>query len=274
MSALWETGRILVYFAAVGWMICFTRSVSPRVRRAATLFYAGLGIEVLSLFLRWGSGPQYGAGLARWPYAIGLLAIVSAILVLGSMFLIMLEISRTSQRLKRDAEIDHLTGLFNRRVFFERAEEALSDARAGRCRPSVAVLDVDNMKEINDVHGHQCGDEVLRHAARALRLSVRHDDVPARYGGDEFGVLFVDSGPNIETLKDRLAHNLAGSRVCGGSVAVSVSVGIARYPVDGKDIDALLWVADSMMYADKSNNHRARRSPLGDPVHQTNLSQS
>ncbi len=266
MPAVLAAGRVIIYLAAMVWMYWFTRSVSRRVRRAAILFYIGLGIE-LAAAMADGVGVR-GYTLTNRPHGPGLLAISGTCLALGSVFIIMLEMSRASQRHKREAEVDHLTGLFNRRVFFARAGEALSDACAGRCRPAIALLDVDNMKEINDMYGHQCGDEVLRRAARALRLSVRHDDVPARYGGDEFAVLFADSGPALETLKERMQQYLApGEPRCGASI--NVSMGIARYPTDGKDVDALLRAADSMMYAEKSRRRGARHRPVGEPVRES-----
>ena len=271
MPVVCVTGRVLVYLAAMAWMLWFSRLLSPRARRAAALFYVGLGIELVGACLdRFLIGHP---AVQELSHAAGLFTVASTTLVLGSVFIIMMEISRASQRHKREAEIDHLTGLYNRRVFFARAEEALADARAGLCRPAVAILDVDNMKEINDAHGHQCGDEVLRRAARALRLSVRHDDVPARYGGDEFAVLFADSGPSLETLKERLAQYVSSTRACGGAVSVSVSVGVARYPSDGKDIDALLRAADAMMYAEKSNRYPARHR-FGETVQESRLSPS
>jgi diguanylate cyclase (GGDEF)-like protein len=74
--------------------------------------------------------------------------------------------------------------------------------------PAVAVLDLDGMKVINDTFGHQCDDEALRQAAKAVQKSVREGEVVARYGGDEFVVLFPNKGPREETLRSRLDRHL------------------------------------------------------------------
>lgn len=257
----------MVFVAALVWMLWFTHEYCTRMRGLALAFYAGVAIEALVFFVRLKDARYLAAGFRaaepRWDVlckgfvANAVIANVGTALAIGSVFMMMLDITRSSQRHKREAEVDHLTGLFNRRVFFSRAERAMKEAREGVCRPSVAVLDVDNMKEINDVYGHQCGDDVLRHAAKAISLSVRHDDVPARHGGDEFAVLFLHTGPNPDTLKARLEEYLEGVRACGRGVYISLSVGIARYPQDGQDIDTLLYAADARMYSDKATKrHR------------------
>ncbi|MBC7347541.1 MAG: GGDEF domain-containing protein, partial [Clostridia bacterium] len=91
--------------------------------------------------------------------------------------------ARTSCRYQREAELDPLTGLYNRRAFFAAAQELLAEALLGRRTPVVAVLDLNGMKEINDTWGHQAGDEALKQAAPAIQKSVREGDVVARYGG-------------------------------------------------------------------------------------------
>ncbi len=265
MSAICEGGRLLIYLGALVWMVWFTRTYMPRVRKAALLFYAGLVLEIAGILMRWACGLSCIPMLTVQPFGSGLMANLSTILVLGSMFLILVQVTRASQKHKREAEIDPLTGLYNRRVFFSRAQQALGDAYAGRCKPSIALLDVDNMKEINDVHGHMCGDEVLREAARAIGQSIRHDDVAARHGGDEFAVLFRSSGPHIETLKARIQQYLESIRVGDDGIAISLSLGVARYPLDGDTVDHLLRAADSRMYDDKSLKRRRVQQVIAQP---------
>jgi len=172
-------------------------------------------------------------------------------LVLGALLLLMTELSRVSQRHQREAGTDPLTELFNRGVFFAEAGRVLAEARAGNGSPMVAVLDVDNMKEINDTLGHQCGDEVLKRAARAIQKSVREGDVTARYGGDEFVILFSDKGPRLETLRARLMKHLTMIPFAGAEIPLNILLGLARFPADGEELDALLAVADARMYTDK-----------------------
>ncbi|MGE5483871.1 MAG: GGDEF domain-containing protein [Ignavibacteriales bacterium] len=256
----YEGGRLIVLAVALLWMLWFTREHCPGMRRLALVFCAGVILEALAILARLRHGLRMAVAPFGEALGQGVFSNLGMAIALGSLFVMILETARCSQRHKREAEVDHLTGLFNRRVFFARAERALRDARVGICRPSVAVLDVDNMKEINDLYGHQYGDGVLRHAARAIARSIRHDDVPARHGGDEFAVLFLQTGPDVDTLKTRLEESLQesvqGVHASGEEVTISLSIGVARYPQDGQDIDSLLYAADTRMYSDKATKRR------------------
>lgn len=260
-----EVGRLAIFLAALVWMLWFTHRYSPWMRRVALAFYLGVALEMIAVIGHLQRALCMTFLVRGDALSGGILTNLGAILILGSVFTMMLDITRASQRHKREAETDPLTSLFNRRVFFARAEHALSDARAGLCKPSVAVLDVDRMKEINDLYGHQCGDEVLRQAAKAIGQSVRHDDIPARHGGDEFAILFRHTGPHLETLKARLGQYLEDVRACKEGIPVSLSIGVARYPVDGQDIDSLLYVADTRMYSDKATKSRRGTSAARAP---------
>lgn len=154
--------------------------------------------------------------------------------------------------LRKHALSDPLTGLYNRRAFFEALEARLARARsADRDRFAVAVLNLDSMKEINDTLGHLAGDETLKVAAEAIRRSIRDTEVACRYGGDEFAVLFTGKGPSAATLSLRLAVNIEELLASGRAFHISFAVGVAYYPEDGTTADALLAVADYWMYEQK-----------------------
>jgi diguanylate cyclase (GGDEF)-like protein len=166
-----------------------------------------------------------------------------------------------ARQFSNEARTDHLTGLANRREF-ERVMErevALSE-RHGR-RLSVMMIDLDNLKRINDRQGHRAGDGALRLVAQQLQRVVRASDVCARIGGDEFAVAMPET--NIERARE-VATRLRGSihQVSLGSKSpeeVEVSVGVAAWR-PGQDWQAVYQVADADLYEEKRRHKTARRS--------------
>ncbi len=166
-----------------------------------------------------------------------------------------LENAMLLDRLKRAADVDQLTGLANHRRLQERlAQEVARASRTGQPL-GVALLDLDGFKLINDRHGHAAGDQVLHELAATLRLSVRTNDVVARYGGDEFVVLMPDTtARDARVTAQRLLAALAerSFRLADGSdVAVGASIGLAIYPDDGVTPGELLAASDRAMYTAK-----------------------
>jgi diguanylate cyclase (GGDEF)-like protein len=150
---------------------------------------------------------------------------------------------------------DHLTGLPNRRKGEQRLGEALARAKRGRAFLTVAVVDVDNFKSINDTHGHQAGDACLRHVARVIRRNVREGDWLFRWGGDEFVLALWDASvfASPEAVLGRISRGLKESPVrlpLGEDLVLSISVGAHRYAGE-KDIRELLAKADAAMYEAK-----------------------
>ena len=148
------------------------------------------------------------------------------------------------------AATDPLTGLANRRAFFERLETALA---AGGDDPvlTVALADVDGLKDLNDRHGHRAGDEGLIRIGELLTQGVRSGDVAARIGGDEFAILF--SGAPIfvaERVMQRIADGLAASLLSTGARVPSISWGLAQ-AAGRTNADEMLELADRAMYVHK-----------------------
>jgi diguanylate cyclase (GGDEF)-like protein len=153
-----------------------------------------------------------------------------------------------------EATHDTLTGLPNRRLFFEQASLTLNAARDNGRSAAVLLIDLDDFKEINDQLGHATGDITLREVAARLLRHRRATDVVARLGGDEFAVLLggVDS-ESAEGVAWSLVHDLNQVlELDGVPLAISGSVGLARFPDHGDDIDTLLAHADAAMYRAKS----------------------
>ncbi|MGI9860591.1 GGDEF domain-containing protein [Moorella naiadis] len=184
-----------------------------------------------------------------WGRILGDLVLVNAgtAVTILAMYFLTLKFHLVALALKKEAVTDSLTGLYNRRTFFRELDCRLERGDSF----AVAVLDLDNMKQINDNLGHQIGDEVLRAAARALKKATREKDIAARYGGDEFVVLFAREGPRVEKFKARLKENLMAELPSTGEIEVGLSTGVAYSPEDGEDARSLLSAADARMYAEK-----------------------
>jgi len=151
---------------------------------------------------------------------------------------------------------DELTGLYNRRGFLAMARQQLRlGARNGRSM-TLFVVDVDRLKAINDLLGHQAGDEVLKRVAAVLSSTFRRSDIVARHGGDEFVVLAVDAAhTNERAIAARFEHGIELHNRRSGVVRISMSIGAVRFePRSTQRLEDLFRRADSRMYS-----HKARR---------------
>ena len=165
-----------------------------------------------------------------------------------------LEIDRQRQQNDFNAGHDALTGLVNRQLFADRAQEALAQAERRGERLALCFLDLDQFKPVNDALGHAVGDRLLKEVARVLTDSVRESDTVARVGGDEFVVLlFPVVGPaEAEVAARRFVDRInAITDVDSQPVKISVSGGLSIYPEDGLSLDQLLMRADAAMFAAK-----------------------
>jgi diguanylate cyclase (GGDEF)-like protein len=163
------------------------------------------------------------------------------------------------QRASRDAAIrlstiDPLTGLFNRTFFFTAVDREIARShRSGRgfC---LLMMDVDELKTVNDRFGHFHGDRLLRAIGDVVRSGVRKIDTPSRYGGDEFVVLCPETDPTgayVLAEKIRLGVRELDLEGPGGRIEGSASIGVVSFPDDGRTSDDLLIAADQAMYASK-----------------------
>jgi diguanylate cyclase (GGDEF)-like protein len=159
-------------------------------------------------------------------------------------------------RAKLLAETDELTALLNVRGFAMAANRLFAQAvRHGR-PTSVLMIDADNLKNVNDTHGHAAGNRLLKHLAEAVQAELRFTDVAARYGGDEFIVFLPDTPAKgalevAERIRNRV--HTAPFEVGGRSLTNSVSIGVACYPEDGATLDALAAHADGALYSAKQD---------------------
>jgi diguanylate cyclase (GGDEF)-like protein len=160
--------------------------------------------------------------------------------------------------LAHKASHDVLTGLLNRVGFGARIETLLGDPAR---RVGLLFVDLDGFKQVNDAHGHDAGDELLRHAAERLDAVVRAGDVVARLGGDEFAVVLPDivSEDEVHAVAARMREAFYEPFAVGSAeVFVGASVGEAIWPDEGRTVDGLLRHADASMYRDKARAHELR----------------
>ncbi|MDR7191962.1 GGDEF domain-containing protein [Luteimonas terrae] len=198
------------------------------------------------------SGPTFEAGIT--PGQQLALAYFLVAPVFATFAFLLLQLERQQRWLEGLAAEDALTGIHNRRAFFELAQRRLARAHDDGLA-ALLMIDVDDFKAINDAHGHAAGDGVLAHVAAQLRAAARDDEVVGRFGGDEFCMLLTGGGLGEASERaERLRAQVAASPpvVDGVATAVTLSIGIAHVR-EGRepDLDALLAMADRRLYLAK-----------------------
>ncbi|WP_234085690.1 GGDEF domain-containing protein [Azonexus sp. R2A61] len=244
---------------------CSATLLSPRLqdnalsrRVLAWIFVgaAGFALLRLMLFVLPGMPPiDNVVDSSNWiniatPMVAGIMPVVGT-----TAFLLM-----CSERLRRQwehaASTDYLTGLANRRTLAEAGERRFREMRRGDQRLAVAVIDIDHFKSINDRHGHDTGDQALRHVAGTLERHCRNDELPGRQGGEEFVVVLSVSGPEeASQAGERLRQAVESQpfRVGDITMPVTVSIGIACQTPSDASFDQLLGRADSALYTAKDS---------------------
>lgn len=177
----------------------------------------------------------------------------------------MLELECSRAALQEEATHDPLTGLANRRLFHDRLRQAIRHAHRYGGRMGILYMDLDRFKAINDKHGHQVGDAVLVDVARRLRECVRESDTVARLGGDEFMVLLegVQGRQDCIAAALKIEQSLSSPPRVGDILPdIDASIGLAVYPDDGNNEDALIRAADASMYRVKAGCESQRQHHL------------
>ncbi|HSB51745.1 MAG TPA: sensor domain-containing diguanylate cyclase [Dissulfurispiraceae bacterium] len=178
-----------------------------------------------------------------------------------SLFVPMINNMRLLELNKKLALTDSLTGLYNRRYFEVFMEKQLAITRRNNLGLSVVMLDLDNFKDLNDTHGHDAGDMVLRDIAKIVNECIRTADIAVRYGGEEFMVIL----PNTDKMAaldvaERLRLSIETTPVTlapGKEASITASLGVATYGADAENLDTLLLQVDTSLYtAKKSGRNR------------------
>jgi diguanylate cyclase (GGDEF)-like protein len=205
-------------------------------------------------------GLIYGAGWARQstllevtPFNVGYLALGILVLPAISIGMVMLAHDRLAERLERLADFDELTGAFTRRAFLAKAGALLEAARGTGEALSIAIVDIDHFKAINDRYGHAAGDHVLAHFGRVVAAGIGAADLFGRLGGEEFAVLFPgvtceEALVRLDALRVKTAAVRRGAAQEG---SVTFSAGVVAC-LSGDTLAALMARADAALYAAKT----------------------
>ncbi len=247
-GVLWLAGSALAGVVAVGLNGVFLAVVLALSQRVPvqTLLKATITADGVMGLLLVGLAPVLTGVAARVVILVPLLLLV----VIG-----VYQSAKVGLEHRHEATHDLLTGLPNRRLFFEQGAVTLNAAKGHDRDLAVMLVDLDGFKGINDRLGHAVGDLVLREVGVRLLKHRRSTDIVARFGGDEFALLFggIADLEAAERLAASVRHSLREPlQVDGVPVAVDGSVGLAMYPDHGEDIDTLLAHADAAMYRAKS----------------------
>ncbi|MFC4345084.1 putative bifunctional diguanylate cyclase/phosphodiesterase [Cupriavidus numazuensis] len=183
----------------------------------------------------------------------------------ASLATIAIQKQEAEDRIRHLAHFDLLTGLPNRALLQEQAEELLDKAKSEQRPLALMFLDLDRFKNINDAFGHSVGDDLLVMLAGRLRGQVRSRDTVARLGGDEFAILLLDTtARQAEPLARRILAAISEPfQLQNHELSVSASLGIAQYPAHGETLDVLLRHADTALYHVKREGRSGYRFYTG-----------
>jgi diguanylate cyclase (GGDEF)-like protein len=166
---------------------------------------------------------------------------------------------------QRFAFHDELTGLPNRRLLQDHFDLAMAQGSRQHTQATLLFLDLDGFKGINDVHGHSTADRLLQQVASRLRACIRSSDTACRYGGDEFVILLPDvSGQDkaVAAIGKVRTQLMLPYSIEGTVIRLTVSIGMATYPIDGEDFLGLIRAADMDMYKEKALMPHPKKNPL------------
>ena len=224
---------------------------------------SGLLFSVVATIL-WTLGDRYSldktwaSGVTWWNAAVRLAFFAMVVLILAAL-------KKALGEEQRLARVDALTRVPNVRRFREQAEVELRRAQRTGQPLSVAIFDIDDLKEVNDRYGHTAGDAILIAVARAWMHALRSTDLIARLGGDEFAVLLPDTSEDAALVALKKGRGAALAAICEGCWPASLSIGAVTC-ADGKaDVESLLRHADALMYEVKTvGKDGVRTAVLGD----------
>jgi diguanylate cyclase (GGDEF)-like protein len=247
--ALWFTGKLASPLVNAYLLVIITSALA--LGKLATMLEMAL-IAACFVLLEEYSGTGELLSLAYIGGLVAQLAPMLLVAYITTMF--SADIRFGLNRVRLLSETDDLTGLYNMRGFTILADRLFGQAVRYNRPVSMLMIDADNLKSANDLYGHEAGNRLLQRLAKCVRTELRHTDVLARYGGDEFVALLPETALDraIE-VGERIVKAVAATTLEfeGKRFDTSVSIGLACYPEDGRSIDSLQARADRAMYLAK-----------------------
>ena len=200
---------------------------------------------------------NFDGGIVMSDFTQGLLPLLLVAILLSSTLTLGLWLALAGvllPRLAESAQTDGLTRLMNRTSFMEAAMEMLADAEENNTELVFAILDIDHFKNINDTHGHDCGDVALVSVSAVLTTVLRPDDLVCRFGGEEFALLLCTSKDSARKALERLRLQVEMNRIGygGRQLSITASFGAAATSDCGYNLDYLYTTADKALYAAKN----------------------
>jgi diguanylate cyclase (GGDEF)-like protein len=252
----------ILFFAIYLWI-----TIGNGLRYGARYLYTAMTMGIIGFTIVFSNSAYWRE---QWGFSVGLLIGQIALPLYFSILLKQLnsqhdELKKLYEQMARHATHDSLTSLPNRKHFYDHLTETMASAKQEGRSFTVLYLDLDGFKAINDDLGHAVGDQLIERTARRLEKCVRKADMVARVGGDEFIVMLRDIVPSdVTTVAEKIIESLAEPfMIAGRTLSVTTSIGLATYPQDGEDVNALIHSADSAMYEAKRNGKNGYRICLG-----------
>lgn len=244
IAVCWYTGRITSPFMSLIYLVLMATALTQG--RRITYLMAGLAITSYILLASEELREFYSFTriLEIFPYML--------IAHLGAM--LAGETENARREVERLSLTDEVTGMHNMRNFFLLSSIQEKLAKRHDRHFSICMIDADGLKAINDQYGHLAGTELIRQVAAMIKANIRSSDICARYGGDEFVIMFNETRKDeVATTVERILSNMATTPFPFESeyLTTTLSAGLAEYPADGHDIKAVMANADTAMYLSK-----------------------
>jgi len=245
VAVCWYTGRVTSPFVSLIYLILMAASLTQGKR----VTYLMGALAVISYILL---ASQRMKGV--YDILPSILELFPFMLIAHFGAMLSGETENARREIERLSLTDEVTGVHNMRSFFLLAEAQEKIALRYGHPYAICMIDADDLKAINDRHGHLAGTELIRQMARVIISNIRNSDICARYGGDEFVIMFTETDKrNVVRVVERIVDHMASTPFdfSGKKLSTTLSAGVAGYPEDGADVRTIIANADQAMYQSK-----------------------